>query len=79
MSLNRFSLQNPKQKFFSNVFCYKQSKKGSGSVEDFVLKIKNTADELMAAGQYISDDELILYILGELGPEFESVVVNLTT
>ena len=36
------------------------------------------ANSLIAAGQPISEDELILYILSCLGPEFESVVVNLT-
>ena len=35
--------------------------------------------DLMAAGQAISDDELILHILGGLGPEFESIIVNLTS
>ena len=33
----------------------------------------------MAAGQQISNDELILYILGGLGHEFEAVIVNLTS
>ena len=41
--------------------------------------MKARANDLMAAGQAISDDELILYILGGLGPEFESIIVNLTS
>ena len=45
----------------------------------FILKMKARANDLMAAGQAISDDELILYILGGLGPEFESIIVNLTS
>lgn len=36
-------------------------------------------DALMAVGQNISDDELILYILGCLGTDYESVIVNLTS
>ena len=48
-------------------------KKGGGSIEDCILKMKSLATSLMAAGQQISDDELVLYILGE----FESVIVNL--
>lgn len=41
--------------------------------------MKTFAHELMIAGQPISDDELVLYILGGLGPEYESVVVSLTS
>ena len=55
------------------------TKKGTRSIEDYILKMKNIASSLMAAGQSISDDELILYILGSLRSEFESVIVNLTS
>ena len=55
------------------------TKKGTRSIEEYILKMKNIASSLMAAGQSISDDELILYILGGLGSEFESVIVNLTS
>ena len=48
------------------------TKKGTRSIEEYILKIKNIASSLMAAGQSISDDELILYILGGLGSEFVS-------
>ena len=41
--------------------------------------MKSLATSLIADGQQISDDELILYIHGGLGPEFESVIVNLTS
>ena len=44
-----------------------------------MLKMKAMANSLMAAGQQISDDELILYILGGLGHEFEAIIVNLTS
>ena len=53
-------------------------KKGNSSIEDYVLKMKSLATSLIVAGQQISDDELILYILGGLGLEFEFVIVNLT-
>ena len=43
-------------------------KKGSSSIEDYILKMKARANDLLVAGQAISDDELILYILGGLGP-----------
>ena len=41
--------------------------------------MKSFAHELMSAGQLIPDDELVLYILGGLGPEYESVTINLTS
>lgn len=55
------------------------TKKGSTPVEEYVLKMRALAYALMAAGQNILDDDLILYILGGLGTDYESVVVNLTS
>ena len=55
------------------------TKKGSTSIEEFILKMKTNSNALIAAGQQISDDELILYIPGGLGPKFDSVVVNVTS
>ena len=60
-------------------FLLQTTKKGSMSIEDYVLKMKSFAHELMSAGHLIPDDELVLFILGGLGPEYESVVVNLTS
>ena len=54
-------------------------KKGNIYVKDYILKMKSLAMSLMAAGQQITDDELILFILGGLGSEFEAVIVNLTS
>ncbi|XP_062075179.1 uncharacterized protein LOC133779204 [Humulus lupulus] len=54
-------------------------KNGSLSIHDYILKMKTIADGLTAAGQVFSDDDLILYILGGLGPEYDSVVINLTS
>ncbi|XP_062075385.1 uncharacterized protein LOC133779418 [Humulus lupulus] len=55
------------------------TKKGSSSINEYILKIKHYVDALAAAGRPISDDVLILYILGGLGAEYESVVVNLSS
>lgn len=41
--------------------------------------MKSIAETLSAAGQFISDEELILYILGGLSQEYDPVVVNLTS
>uniref|UniRef100_A0A803Q3J9 Integrase catalytic domain-containing protein n=1 Tax=Cannabis sativa TaxID=3483 RepID=A0A803Q3J9_CANSA len=55
------------------------TKKGSSTVDDYILKMKGYADHLAAAGQAISDEDLALYILGGLGSEYESIVVSLTS
>jgi histone deacetylase 1/2 len=54
-------------------------KKGNLTIDEYILKMKGYADNLLAAGQSLSDEEFILYILGGLGNEYESVVVNLTS
>ena len=53
-------------------------KKGSMTVHDYFLKIRAIADTLLSTGQSISDDELLLYILGGLSSDYDPVVVNLT-
>ena len=60
-------------------FFLQTTKKGSLTIEDDILKMKSLAHELMSVGQVIPDDEIVLYILGGLGPEYELVVVNLTS
>ena len=37
------------------------------SIDEYILKTKNLAGSLMAAAHYVTDYELILYILGGLG------------
>ena len=44
------------------------TKNGSMSIENYFLKMKSPAHELMAASQVVSDEDLIMYILGGLGP-----------
>ena len=58
-------------------FLLQSTKKGSMSIEDYFLKMKSIAHDLMVAGHPISDDDLVLYILGSIGQEYESIVVNL--
>ena len=53
-------------------------KKGVLSINDYVLKMRNIIDMLSTSGKLIPDEDLILYILGGLGPEFETIVVNIT-
>ena len=59
-------------------FLLHTTKKGSLLVEDYILIMKNLAHDLLLTGQAIPDNELVLYISGGLGSEYESVVVNLT-
>ncbi|KAL5836880.1 hypothetical protein ACOSQ3_014049 [Xanthoceras sorbifolium] len=54
-------------------------KKGSMKVSDYIVKIKGITDSLMATGQVITEQDLVAYILGGLGLEFDPVVVNLTS
>lgn len=42
-------------------------KKGNLSINEFILKMRTTADDLSSTGSLIGDDDLILYILGSLG------------
>lgn len=49
------------------------------SMHDYILKMKAVADSLSATGQMISNEDLILYILGGLSQEYDFVVVNLTS
>lgn len=54
-------------------------KKGSPSIDEYILKMRGLTDSLLAASQPISDEELILYILGRLGSDYEAVVMSLTS
>ncbi|KAK6130602.1 hypothetical protein DH2020_035648 [Rehmannia glutinosa] len=55
------------------------TKKGDLSIEEYVLKMNSIASDIQSAGQSVPDDDLVLHILSGLGPEFESVIVNLTS
>ncbi|KAF5471555.1 hypothetical protein F2P56_008336 [Juglans regia] len=49
------------------------STRGSRSVIEFLQSIKMLADELALIDHLVSDDDLILYILNGLGPEFREI------
>ena len=48
-------------------FLLQPTKKVSMSVENYFLKMKSIAHDLMVAKHPISDDDLVLYILGGIG------------
>ena len=59
-------------------FSFQTTRKGAESFEEYIIKMKGISHALMAASRHVSDDELILHILGGLGSDFE-YVVNLTS
>ena len=50
-------------KLFNLVINFKLLKKGSDSISEFVFKIKNIGDALMAAGEEVKDRDLVNYVL----------------
>lgn len=54
-------------------------KRGSLSIDAYFLQMRSVADGLISAGHNLSDDNLVLYILGGLGNEYDAVVVTLTS
>ncbi|KAL5778513.1 hypothetical protein ACOSQ2_009250 [Xanthoceras sorbifolium] len=50
-------------------------KKGSNSINDYILKVKGIGDGLRSAGQVVSDRDLLLNVLNGLGHEYDPVVV----
>lgn len=53
-------------------------KKGSMTVDEYILQMRTIANGLQAIGQSITDDDLVLHILGGLGTEYEALIVSLT-
>ncbi|KAL5768050.1 hypothetical protein ACOSQ2_014833 [Xanthoceras sorbifolium] len=54
-------------------------KKGSHSVSEFVLKIKNIGDALSAAREEVSERDLLLSLMHGVGHEYDSVVVLISS
>lgn len=54
-------------------------KNGFMNINDYILQMKKIAYTLSVSRKCISDDDLILYILGALGVEYKFVVVNITS
>lgn len=54
-------------------------KKGGQPMKDYLSKMKNYVDMLAVCGNPISEEDHVLYILGGVGVEYESVVVHITS
>lgn len=78
-TLEQLNSTKSKARVLNLRFLLQSDKKGAMNIEEYFLKIKTIGGELVATGQSISDEDLLLYILGWLGPDYESVVVNLTS
>ncbi|KAJ4720471.1 Retrovirus-related Pol polyprotein from transposon TNT 1-94 [Melia azedarach] len=55
------------------------TKKEGMSMNDYYFKMKSLVEDLRCAGNMVSDDELVLYLMEGLGPEYDSVIVNITS
>lgn len=44
---------------------------------DYLLQMKNIADMLATAGSLVPDEDLILYVLSQLGPKYDYVAINI--
>ncbi|KAL5759008.1 hypothetical protein ACOSP7_021619 [Xanthoceras sorbifolium] len=54
------------------------TKKGAMNITDYILKMKGISDCLTAAGQFMTEQDLVLSILSGLGVEYDPVVIYLT-
>ena len=79
-TLERLNVTQSRARVLQLRFMLQNLKKGNMSIEEYFVKMKNMADLLnVSGGQVLIDDELLLYILGGLGNEYEFVVVLLTS
>ncbi|KAM6558911.1 hypothetical protein CsatA_028150 [Cannabis sativa] len=53
--------------------------KGNLSISDYYDKVKLLADSLSTAGHPIDESDLIMHLLNGLGPEYDPVVVHVTS
>lgn len=79
LTLEQLASENSTARLLQLRFQLQSVKKGSMNIDDYVLKMRSVADNLNAASQVISNDDLVLYILGGLGSEYDLVVANLTS
>ncbi|XP_047261984.1 uncharacterized protein LOC124895592 [Capsicum annuum] len=54
------------------------TKKSTLSMVEYLQKIKTFVNNLAATAQPVSDDDLILYVCGGLGPKYDASVVFVT-
>ncbi|KAL5779198.1 hypothetical protein ACOSQ2_009935 [Xanthoceras sorbifolium] len=55
------------------------TKKGAMKISEYIVKIKGIINALMATGQVLTEQDLVAYVLGGLGLEFDPVVCSITS
>lgn len=48
-------------------------------MSEYLIKIKSISDQLAAAGRKVDNEDLVLYVLNGLGPEYASFVTSIST
>ena len=66
--LEKLFVSDSKARTLQLRFMLQSLKKCALSINDYVLKMRNIADMLFISGKPVSNEDLILYILGGLGP-----------
>ena len=79
LTLHQLFTTTSKARVLQLRFQLQSTKKGDLSIQDYILKMRGIADSLNSTGLILSDKELLLYILGGLGNEYDPVVINLTS
>ena len=54
-------------------------RKGSMTMGDYFAKMENTVDQCAMAGCFVSEEDLVFYILAGLGLEYDPIVCSITT
>ncbi|XP_042380482.1 uncharacterized protein LOC121972937 [Zingiber officinale] len=54
-------------------------RKGETSITNYLQHMKSISDNLAVVDQRVPESNLILYILDGLGPEYENLIVSITT
>lgn len=54
-------------------------KKSSISVQEYIIRLKQMFDTLVACGQQITKEKLITYVIDGISPEFEPMIVIIIT
>ena len=54
-------------------------KKGAYSISDYVLKIKNIGDSLLAAGEDVRDRDLVMCLMNGVGHDYDTIVSVIST
>nr|XP_048332496.1 uncharacterized protein LOC125423110 [Ziziphus jujuba var. spinosa] len=69
---NRYAAKSHNRVLHYRKLC-QNAKKGNLKIDEYILKMKDLVNNLVAAGDEATEIDLIVYVLGGLGSEFEHV------